>query len=313
MAFKPRSQQNRTEFSDTPRNYPTPKNGIRKARISLIVDLGEQNREDFEDPKTKVIRPQKPCQQVAVFADLVADVVDYGGEVGKQQYRIPLNKSFQGNFEGINFTASPPKDADGKTIEGKPWGLHPTNMLTKVAKATNKVNVIESMDISEFLGEALMIDVEVKETEGKKKDDDGNPVIYKNVNVKGLSKVGTQETEEEDEDGNPIEIPIPVGALKAEPMLITFDDATADQIKFIRKDLLKKIKLANDYAGSQMQKAIEEFEAKKQEPQNDEQEEEAEAPKPKAKAEPKKPAAKPAVVKKPKAPDFSYMDDDIPF
>ena len=69
------------------------KAGSRKARISLIVDLESKNREDFEEKKTGEKRPQKPCQQIAVFADLVADTVDYEREIGKQHYRLLLNKS----------------------------------------------------------------------------------------------------------------------------------------------------------------------------------------------------------------------------
>lgn len=178
MAFKPKNTGGQRSDGDfEPRNLPTPRAGLRKARLSLIIDLGTQNREDFEeDDGTK--KPQKPCQQVVAFADLVNDVVDYGGKIGKQQYRMLLNKSFQGVPVGINFTTVPPKDGDGNIVKGKPWSLHPANLLTKIAKAVDKEEVIydvrgkaESLDISLLLDQPFMANVEVKKTphkEGKK-------------------------------------------------------------------------------------------------------------------------------------------------
>ena len=263
MAFKPANANktggSSTKFERDPNlKYPEPKAGLRPVRVSLIVDLGIQDREDFEDPKTGEMKPQKPAHQVAVFADLTNDVVDYGGAVGKQQYRISLNKTFQGKMEGINFTAVPPRDADGNMIEGKKWGLHPANLLTKLAKATEHPDVIESMDIEVLLNEPVMVDVEVKKSESKdKKDEFGKPVVFTNVNFKGLSKVPNVE----DDDGN--EAPMKVKALNATPLCITFDNATAEQVQFIRGNLIAKIKTANNYVGSKMQKAIEDYEASK--------------------------------------------------
>lgn len=100
MAFKP-ANANKTGGTgkrdfDSNFNMPEPKAGSRPARISLIVDLGIQERPDFEDSKTKETRPQSPCQQLAIFADLPNDVVDYGGNIGKQPYRLCLNKTFAG-------------------------------------------------------------------------------------------------------------------------------------------------------------------------------------------------------------------------
>lgn len=306
MAFKPKSsgKSNSSSGEDTSK-YPVPKAGARKARVSLIVDLGVQNREDFEDPKTKEVKPQKPQQQVAVFADLTHDVVDYGGKIGKAQYRLMLNKSFQNVVQGINFAAVPPRDADGNMIDGKAWGLHPANLLTKLAKAVDRSDVIVDegeygMDISQLLDLPFMAEVEVKETEGKKKDANDNPIIYRNVNYRGPSKLAM----EEDEDGN--ETPVKVNELKQPARCITFEDATAEDVQFIRSNLIAMIKTANNYAGSQMQKAIEEYEGKsgsKSAPA-DEQEEEVEQ---KAKPVAKKPAAA-------KKPPVEFDDsDELPF
>lgn len=268
MAFKPMSQNNNsnsnTDFE--PRNYPVPKSGSRKARVSLIVDLGVQERDDIYELDGKAVpegtdgaicKPQKPCQQVAVFADLVADTVDYGGDIGKQHYRLLLNNSFAGKLKGINFTATPPKDAKGNTIAGKKWGFHPANLLTKLAKAVGKPEVIESMDVDELLGLPFMAQVDVNEKDSGKEDAEGNPIIYKNVNFKGATVV----PEDEDDEGN--SKPIAVGKLNAEAKSITFDNAKAEDVKFLRGNILKQIKLALNYAGSKMQKAIEEYEASK--------------------------------------------------
>lgn len=302
MSFKPENA-NRPQGGDfeNTRDLPVPRSGSRKARIALIVDLGTQDREDFEDPNTGEFKPQKPCQQVAVFADLVADTVDYGGTIGRQHYRMALNKSFMGKVVGINFAATPPKDAKGNTIQGKPWGLHPANILSKIAKAINKPEVIESMDISELLDEAFMCQVEVKETPDKngKKDKDGDLIVYKNVNFKGAAPVP------EDDDGQPL----PVAELNQTARCVTFKNATAEDIQFIRAGLIKQIKLANNYAGSQMQKAIEAFEVSQGGGEEEEQEEE-EQPKPKAKPKAKE-AAKPKA--KPASAPVEEEEEDVPF
>lgn len=308
MAFKPKDSGNRGNggnFEDT-RNLPVPRAGSRKARVSLIVDLGVQEREDFEDPNTGEVKPQKPCQQIAAFADLVADRVDYGGNIGKQQYRLMLNKSFMGEIQGVNFQCVPPTDAKGKRIDGKPWGFHPANLLTKLAKAVGREDIAvddpkgkHSLDISQLLNLPFMAQVEVKETESKdKKDDEGNPIVYKNVNFKGATSVP------EDDDGNPIE----VAELDAEPLCITFDDAKPEHIKFIRAGLLKKIKLAKNYAGSQMEKAIQAFEAEDGGDEQGEQED-----KPAEKEKPKATAKKPAATKKPAPAPAEEEDSDLPF
>jgi len=302
MSFKPIQQNHSSngaaQFEQ--RNYPTPKAGSRPARISLIVDLGIQEREDFEDKATGEVKPQKPVQQVVVFADLVNDVVDYGDAIGKMPYRLCLNKTFQGETQGVNFTAVPPRDADGNQIQGKAWGFHPQNLLTKIAKAIQKPEVIESMDIEEFLNEALMAQVEVKKTESKdKKDDDGNPVVYTNVNYRGASEVPMVE----DDEGN--EAPMKIKQLATPAMIISFDDAKPEQIKFLRKNLIAKIKLAKNYAGSKMEAAIQAFEKQQSASQG------ASEGQGEAKKDEGKPSAKEAPKKAAKKPVTPPVEDDI--
>lgn len=256
MAFKPQGSNSSTpRTSNEPKyNFPIPSDGNQDARISLIVDLGEQNREDGEN-EDGTTYSRKPCQQVAIFADLVDEVVDYGGDIGEAQYRLMLNKSFKGDIQGINFTAVPPKDAQGNTIKGKIWSFHPANLLSKLAKATgNEVilggNYEDNMNIEKLLGAPLMINVEVKQTESDKKDDNGNPIVYTNVRAAGYSPIPKKKG-----------VQLEVSELTAEPKCITFDNATAEDVKVLRYAIRKKIKQALNYQGSNMQKAIEAYEA----------------------------------------------------
>ena len=123
-SFKPKNANAPSTGGDgLPRNFPTPKAGSRRARVSLIVDLGTQEREPFNAGKPDE-KPQKPCQQVAVFADLVADTVDYGGDIGKAHYRLMLNGSFGGVLKGINFDVE-------KALEGEDLD----NLLLKIKDA----------------------------------------------------------------------------------------------------------------------------------------------------------------------------------
>jgi hypothetical protein len=45
MAFKPKNSGKEPSGDFEPRNLPTPKAGSRKARVSLIIDLGTQDRD----------------------------------------------------------------------------------------------------------------------------------------------------------------------------------------------------------------------------------------------------------------------------
>ncbi len=310
MAFKPRGQREGSGNSGeyVQRNYPVPNKGPRRARVSLIVDLGVQEREDFDIGKPTQ-KPQKPAPMVAIFADLVNDTVDYGGEIGKAHYRLLLNGTFKGVLKGIPFQPTPPKDGDGNTIKGKQWGLHDNSLITKLAKAVEKPEVQYDMDLEALLGLQFMADVDVNEVASGKDDADGNEIIYKNVNFKSSAKVAPvlKSTGEQDEDGNDIEVEeMPVfNKLKMEPMCITFDNATAESVQFIRANIIKQIKQAQDYAGSNMQKAIEAFEASKGDSSEDSKPAEGKTAPAKAKAAPK-----PA---KEKAPVEQDPNDDVPF
>ncbi len=308
MSFKPKSANNGGGNGGeyVQRNYPVPKGGPRRARVSLIVDLGVQEREDFDIGKPTQ-KPQKPCQQVAVFADLVNDVVDYGGDVGEAHYRLMLNGVFKGVLKGINFAATPPKDIDGNTIEGKKWGFHDLNILTKVARAIGKPEIQETMDISELLNGQFMADVDVKIVPSGKNDSEGNEIVYKNVNFKGAAKVAPVMKLDENGDETGDEMVPKFAALKVEPKCITFENATKEDVKWIRSNLIKVIKLAHDYPNSAMQKAIEAYEAENGKSTDSEPVEKEDVAPAKAKSAPKAPA------KPKKEVPQDAIDDDIPF
>jgi hypothetical protein len=299
------------------RNFPVPKAGARRARVSLIADLGTQEREpSYIGPDGKLCKPDaegavrkdnKPAHQIAIFADLVNDVVDYGGEIGKAQYRLLLNKSFKGDVQGINFYPTPPVDNKGNIIEGKKWAYHPQSMLTKLGDAIGLENFgvqDETDDVELLLNGQFIAEVDVKETNSGKQDKDGNDIIYKNVNFKKPAKVPPEM--KEDADGNEVEVVPTFAKLQQTPMIIGFDNVDEDNVKFLRADIRKKIKASAEYhkeEGARMKAAIEAYEAKLGIKDDS------------ADEKPAKPATpRPSKPAKPKAPvQQDDMDDDIPF
>ena len=274
MAFKPANSNQQA----TPMNPNIPKvnwnelnkgvkGGSRPARVSLIVDLGTQEREpstkDYNPNDPKQVEaiakgswvdnvggkdilhtPRKPVQQVAVLADLLNDVVDYGGAIGKQPYRLLLNPSFKGDVKGVDLAGCYSYDESGKRLDEKPYTFHQQSLLTKLSKATQTLAVIDggadNMDVSLLAGKAFMAQVAVN-TSGEN--------TY--VNYKGCSEVPLIE----DEDGN--EAPLKVKPLSNEARIITFDTVTEEDVKWLRGDLVKKIKQALNYTGSKMQAVLE--------------------------------------------------------
>lgn len=250
--FTPRQEKKKTNTTGQ-RVFPTPKRaGARPARISVIVDLGVQPRKDFEDPKTGEIKPQKPVQQVAIFADLVRDVVDYGPEVGEKPYRLMLNKNFRGEIEGISFQTVPQRDANGKMLD-REWIFHPASVLTKLANATDTKEIItpgkHNADISRLLGKPLYITIDITENEGKKALPDGTKPIFRNVKVKGFSQVPW-----DDEKDAPMTVP--EMHPDAPPVLISFNQVTPESFRFLRRDVLAMMQTAPEYAGSHLEKLV---------------------------------------------------------
>ena len=292
MSFKPKSNSTGNGEGFTI-NYneinAQVKGGSRPARVSLIVDLGKQERDDFTeeyvktsskhskalgdgtgriekvDGKEHIFITQKPVEQVAVFADLTSDVVDYGENLGKQPYRILINKSYQGNLHGIGFNGCYSFDKSGNILKDKGFTFHTSSPLTKLAKATKQDQIIsgsgdDNMDISQLLGKPFMASVDKQ---------DRNDDTY--INYKGCSEVPLVPSDPTDPDSD--EVPLNVKKLKLEPLCITFDDVTEEEAKFIRGDIRKKIKQALNYEGSKMQEILEATSSGKPEKEEPEEEE----------------------------------------
>lgn len=185
------------------------------------------------------VRQPKDRQEIAVFADLVGNVINYGGEIGEKPYRALLNKTWKGEIRGLGLAVVPPQK------QGGVWTFAPNSMLTELAKVTRQNTITDGTvkndlnNIGLILGKSLMVDV-VKTEDGDK--------IY--VNVKGISSVPSQLAKLIDYN-----LVTPVG--------ISFTDATVELLVAagIRGSIIKKIKQANNYQGSNMQKAIEAYEA----------------------------------------------------
>jgi hypothetical protein len=324
MAFKPVS--NATVTQDE--NYvkvdwnainKQVKGGSRPARVSLIVDLGIQEREDFEeeykegDPKhesaigagatlvevngkTMIHTPRKPQQEVAVFVDLTSDIVDYGGEIGKQPYRLLLNKSFMGDISGISFAGTYSYDNKGNVLKDKGFTFHTNSPLTKLAKATKQTQIIagsgpDNMDVSQLLDQPLMVTVDKTETADGK--------VY--LNYKGCSEVPLVPSDPSDPDSP--EVTMNVKPLSSPALAITFDRIKPEDKKWLRGDIIKKIKLAKNFEGS----AIQEVLGTKAEPGDSLVEPQ--------KVQPEATTAKPA-TKQAKVPPAPVEDDDsfdVPF
>ena len=188
------------------------------------------------------VRQPKDRQEIAVFADLVGNIVDYGGEIGKKPYRVMLNKSWKGEIRGLGLAVVPPAK------QGGVWTFAPNSMLTDLAKVTKQNTITDGTvkndlnNIGLILGKSLMVDVV--------KDSSGDSTF---VNVKGISSV-------------PSALASMIDYSLVNPVGISFENATAELLREagIRGSVIKKIKQANNYQGSQMQKAIEEFEGSKQ-------------------------------------------------
>lgn len=253
MAFKPKTQPKvftQREFV----KLPTPEAGNQPARVSLIVDLGDQPQYfEVEGTKEMKLSEKRPyAQEVAVFADLVDQVVDYGGDIGQKQYRMMLNDQWFGEIKGFKFSHVTPRDAEGNIIQGKIPTFHPKNMLYRLAVATGCDHILgkdqdNNMNIEELLGKAFMLEVEVTTRTDKngKKDDKGELITYTNVKGKQPSRLPMIK-------GKPME----AEELTSAPMLVSFDTATEEQVKMLRRDIIRKIQKANNYAGSQIEAVI---------------------------------------------------------
>jgi hypothetical protein len=161
--------------------------------------------------------------------------------------------------EGVNFVTVAPRDKNKQYIKGVPWTLAPTSQFVKIASVVKdgdkKVSDIifradyknaKLNDITLLLGKPFMMNVEVKKVEK-----DGNE--YVNTKLKSP-------------------VPLMKGMTPSEPLIqavsVNFEDEDlledredlggVSKFDLIRLSDLRKIVLANDYAGSKMQAAVQE-------------------------------------------------------
>ena len=221
------------------------------------------------------IRQPNDRQEVAIFADLVGCIVDYGGDIGKKPYRVLLNKSFKGAIRGLGLTQVPP------VKKGGAWTFPPASLLTELATVTKQTAIIDGSDkqklndIGLLLGQPLMVDIV------KTVADNGS--VY--VNVKGVGSV-------------PSMLEAHIDHSLVNPVGVSFETVTPEIITEagVRFNVIQKIMTANNYVGSKMQQAVDVLYPNIAKPK-------AEQPKPAVQETPK---AAPAPV-----PDD--LDDDCPF
>ena len=194
------------------------------------VKITEQNGKFVVNAQ---VRQAKDRQEIAVFADLVDNIVDYGDNIGEKPYRVLLNKTWKGDIRGLGLAVVPPQN------QGGVWTFAGNSMLTELAKVTKQNTITDGSvksdlnNIGLILGKALMVDI----------------VSGDFVNVKGISTV-------------PSALLKTIDYSLVNPVGISFDNATPELLREagIRGSIIKKIKQANNYQGSNMQKAIEAFE-----------------------------------------------------
>ena len=275
MGFKPRDNRPAVDNSEQKEYVPiVPEDGLQTVQIGLLVDLGNHrrqpkfakdqqgNREKDEDGNDKIIWPKADAveQKVACYVDLLTQTHDYEGEIGVKNIRLPLHPMTRGMSDGLNFTTVAPRDANKQYVKGIPWVLAPTSQFYKIAgvvkdESGKKVSEIifdanyknaKLNDINQLLGKPFMFNVDVKTTEKEGK-------TY--VNTKLKSPVPTMKG-----------MAVPEALIKAVSVNFEDDDLLdakeelggVAKIDLLRVADLRKIVLAEDYDGSNMQKAIQE-------------------------------------------------------
>ena len=289
--------------------------GPKAARISLIVQLGIQERglgftrEETTEVDTEAeaeaildqlheiggkdvdkitysqvgdkfvvnakIYQKKDAEEVAIFADLPNTLVTYVEGTEALPYRVMLNPSFKGDIKGFPLVSVPPK------VKGGVWTFASNSALTRLAHATGHPEILEDGDDNTNIGLIL-----------------GEPFLVDIKNKNGFINAGAVMPIMEDQ----VVKPLPFEAIG-----VSFEGATLEILKKakLRKGIIDKIKLATNYGGSAIKRAIEALEAEYQAGKSsvDSEDEPVAA---------KKEVAKPATRKAP--PVLADDDsDDLPF
>jgi len=220
--MKPTIQTSSSKKSSV-KSWPRPEAGVTLAAVSMIVDMGIQNRPDFVDQTGKKV-PRKPVQQLAVLVDLLTQTHDWGGDIGIKQIRLPLYNTFEGQVLGHDFVVY--KQEDGVVT------FNPKSKMAKLTSAcgATKELIANGHDVEALLGKALMVEVTEREYNGN---------FYHKI--KGVM---------------PVMKGLPIPKLEAAPIIVAFETCTEEQAKLIRSDVRKQIMKANNYQGSTIQKVF---------------------------------------------------------
>lgn len=181
------------------------------------------------------IASRKDADEVAYFVDLVDTYVEYVEGEEAKQYRVMLNGTdFKTReLQGFALTEVPPMKKGGV------WTYHVNSTHAKLAKACGVYDemIDAGNDVSVMLDQPCTVEI--------------------SKNDKGFIKVGNLGKLKKKE------LDAGITELDCEPQVIEFETCTVEQLKEakLRKAVLDKIKQATNYEGSQIQKAIEEFES----------------------------------------------------
>lgn len=287
--------------------------------ISGIIDLGEQERPDYEeefkgseDERKKIVaedsmvyfreeagkvykcRPQKPVQQVAITVDFPTVLVDKGqffGESNPLPLRMVLNGEFQ--IDGTKVVAKPYSISEKKYDDGT-WAFAKNNGLHKLAEACeilDEKGYFTKDRIGGLLGKIAQFQFRVWMKPSKK--DKSKTFFTEEIKLAGVVPEGIPVPE------------IPEGILYGVNMTAPNDE---DAIKQLRVSIRNTIKRAKNYEGSVLQAELEKHFPNSGTAKPVVEKEVEESPAPVAKeAKPKKEKAAPVVQE-----DFGD-DEDLPF
>jgi len=224
--------------------------------VEATKEIIEEYKVDAEVGQTlyqvnfKIVQP-KPREEVIYAVDLVDTYVNYkedGTKGDALQYRVWLNQRdfMTKELKGFSTNFAPPK---GKNNKG--WTFSPLSMHSKLAEATGELDIINPQsadhgDLSLLLDKPIGIPTTQKHSESNGKE-------YINLKI-----------------GAPVRLSkkllnLGITELDCTPEAIDFETATVEQFENAKpnKLVIAKIKKSIDYEGSQMQKALEEWEASK--------------------------------------------------
>ena len=118
-------------------------NAFTDSDVNKIFSLLKELPDAFAEFVSFVIEPES---EINIQSPSLTDI---GSLYNKIFRKISVPDTFADTIISKNENGVPIKDADGNMIPGRDWGFHPANLLSKVAKAVKKPEVITSMDVEQ--------------------------------------------------------------------------------------------------------------------------------------------------------------------